>query len=147
MATAMLMDLSKCTGCRACQVACKAWNDLPGEMTLCLGCYDNPPDLSPVTWNRIEFYELERDTSQVAWLFRPVRYPYFPCNESRETDIMESAVIPGGGACDTAPPPPVNAPYAGFWRDEAFVSFTIAVSGKGGTGKTNLAGFLVRYLP
>lgn len=70
---AMLIDVSKCTACRACQVACKAWNDLPGEVTLCLGCYDNPPDLSPDTWNRISFKEVEREGSQVAWLFRSVR--------------------------------------------------------------------------
>ena len=70
---AMLIDVSKCTACRACQVACKAWNDLPGEVTLCLGCYDNPPDLSPDTWNRISFKEIEREGGQVAWLFHPVR--------------------------------------------------------------------------
>jgi formate dehydrogenase iron-sulfur subunit len=69
----MLVDVSKCMACRSCQVACKAWNDLPGEVTLCLGCYDNPPDLSPDTWNRIAFWEIEREGGQVAWLFRPVR--------------------------------------------------------------------------
>lgn len=73
MAKAMLIDVSKCIACRACQVACKAWNDLPGEVTVCLGCYDNPHDLSPETWNRIAFYEIERESGQVAWLFRPVR--------------------------------------------------------------------------
>jgi formate dehydrogenase iron-sulfur subunit len=73
MTKAMLIDVSKCTACRACQVACKAWNDLPGEVTVCLGCYDNPHDLSPDTWNRIAFYEVEREGGQVAWLFRPVR--------------------------------------------------------------------------
>jgi formate dehydrogenase iron-sulfur subunit len=73
MAKALLLDVSKCTACRACQVACKAWNDLPGEVTICLGCYDNPPDLSRDTWNRIAFYETERDNGQVAWLFRPIR--------------------------------------------------------------------------
>lgn len=73
MPNTMLMDVSKCTGCRACQVACKAWNDLPGEATTCQGCYDNPPDLSPTTWNRVAFYEVEREGGQVAWMFRPVR--------------------------------------------------------------------------
>jgi formate dehydrogenase iron-sulfur subunit len=73
MTKAMLIDVSKCMACRACQVACKAWNDLPGEITICLGCYDNPPDLSPDTWNRIAFWEVERESGQVAWLFRPVR--------------------------------------------------------------------------
>lgn len=91
MATAMLIDLSKCTGCRGCQVACKAWNDLPGEVTVCLGCYDNPPDLSPSTWNRIAFYELERDNGRVAWLFRPVR-----CLHCTEASCVE--VCPTGAA-------------------------------------------------
>jgi formate dehydrogenase iron-sulfur subunit len=87
----MLIDLSKCTGCRSCQVACKAWNDLPGEVTICLGCYDNPPDLSPSTWNRIAFYELERENGRVAWLFRPVR-----CMHCTEASCVE--VCPTGAA-------------------------------------------------
>ena len=91
MTTAVLMDLSKCTGCRGCQVACKAWNDLPGELTICLGCYENPPDLSPVTWNRIEFYEFERESGRVAWLFRPVR-----CLHCTEASCVE--VCPTGAA-------------------------------------------------
>jgi formate dehydrogenase iron-sulfur subunit len=91
VAKAMLIDLSKCTGCRACQVACKAWNDLPAEVTVCLGCYDNPPDLSPDTWNRIAFYEVERDGGKVDWLFRPVRCLH--C-----TDASCVSVCPTGAA-------------------------------------------------
>lgn len=72
MTKAMLIDISRCIGCRACQVACKAWNDLPGEVTVCLGCYDNPPDLSPETWNRIAFWEIE-ENGRLDWVFRPVR--------------------------------------------------------------------------
>jgi formate dehydrogenase iron-sulfur subunit len=91
MATAMLIDVSRCTACRSCQVACKAWNDLPGEVTVCLGCYDNPPDLSPDTWNRIAFYEVEREGGQVAWLFRPVR-----CLHCTEASCV--SVCPTGAA-------------------------------------------------
>ena len=90
MTKAMLLDISKCTACRACQVACKSWNDLPGELTVCLGCYDNPPDLSPDTWNRIAFYEVERQ-DQVLWLFRPVRCLH--C-----TDASCVSVCPTGAA-------------------------------------------------
>ena len=88
MTKAMLIDLTKCTGCRACQVACKQWNDLPAEQTVCWGCYDNPPDLSPTTWNRIAFYEWEED-GQPKWMFRPVRC--FHC-----TDAPCVAVCPTG---------------------------------------------------
>jgi len=30
---ATLVDTTKCIGCRACQVACKQWNDREGEQT------------------------------------------------------------------------------------------------------------------
>ncbi len=33
MSQAVLYDAVKCIGCRACQVACKQWNELPGEKT------------------------------------------------------------------------------------------------------------------
>ncbi|MBI5652846.1 MAG: 4Fe-4S dicluster domain-containing protein [Chloroflexi bacterium] len=56
---AMLIDETRCTGCRACQVACKQWNDLPGEQTRNRGTYTNPPALSAKTWSMIEFNEIE----------------------------------------------------------------------------------------
>lgn len=68
MSKAVLVDLVRCMGCRACQVACKAWNDNPGEVTLCLGCYDNPPDLSADTWSIMRFNELE-EGGRLHWVF------------------------------------------------------------------------------
>jgi formate dehydrogenase iron-sulfur subunit len=55
-------------GCRSCQVACKAWNDNPGELTQCLGCYDNPPDFSAKTWSLIQFDEVEF-FGKLNWVF------------------------------------------------------------------------------
>ena len=31
---ATLIDITRCIGCRACQVACKQWNDREGEQTV-----------------------------------------------------------------------------------------------------------------
>jgi formate dehydrogenase iron-sulfur subunit len=54
---AVLYDSSRCTGCRACQVACKQWHDLPAEPTVNWGSYENPADLSPMTFSRMRFIE------------------------------------------------------------------------------------------
>ncbi len=90
MTKAMLIDLTRCTGCRACQVACKQWNDLPGENTICFGYYDNPPDLSPSTWNRIACYEWEEE-GRPKWTFRSVRCFHCtnaPCVEACPTRAL-----------------------------------------------------------
>src|SRR6516162_3932599 len=58
---ATLVDTTKCIGCRACQVACKQWNDREGEQTeLQLGelGFQNPATLSAKTYTLIAFHEL-----------------------------------------------------------------------------------------
>jgi len=65
---AILFDTTKCMACRACQVACKQWNELEGEETTNRGTYENPPDLSPQTWVKINFIEVERQ-GKTSWLF------------------------------------------------------------------------------
>ena len=65
MPKARLIDVSKCMGCRGCQVACKAWNELPAVSTEQTGTYENPPELSGHTWIRVEFRERPGE-----WLFR-----------------------------------------------------------------------------
>ena len=52
-----LIDLSRCTACRGCQVACKQWNELPASKTHNFGSYQNPPDLQWNTWTLIRFQE------------------------------------------------------------------------------------------
>src|SRR5215469_637218 len=61
-----LVDTTKCIGCRACQVACKQWNDREGEQThLQLGGLDfqNPATLSSKTYTLITFHELPNDNA------------------------------------------------------------------------------------
>lgn len=61
MAKARLIDVSKCIGCRGCQVACKQWNDLEAITTEQSGTYENPPQLTASTWIKVEFRERPND--------------------------------------------------------------------------------------
>lgn len=65
---AILFDPTRCIGCRACQVACKQWNELEGEVTNNRGSYENPPALSPHTWIKLEWRETER-SGKIEWLY------------------------------------------------------------------------------
>jgi formate dehydrogenase iron-sulfur subunit len=55
-----LIDITKCIGCRACQVACKQWNDRGGEHTELEPSFgfQNPVTLSANTYTLITFHEL-----------------------------------------------------------------------------------------
>ncbi|NLC11503.1 MAG: 4Fe-4S dicluster domain-containing protein, partial [Firmicutes bacterium] len=48
--------------------ACKQWNQLPAENTTFNGTYENPPSLSPRTWMRVTFNEVEED-GRLNWYF------------------------------------------------------------------------------
>jgi formate dehydrogenase beta subunit len=65
-----LIDTTKCTACRGCQVACKQWNEMPGLRTRNRGSYQNPPDLQWNTWTLVRFQEHEDSKGVVKWLFR-----------------------------------------------------------------------------
>ena len=68
---AKLIDVSKCIGCKACQVACSEWNDLRDEIGTTTGVYDNPMDLTADTWTVMRFTEYENeDTGNLEWLIR-----------------------------------------------------------------------------
>jgi formate dehydrogenase iron-sulfur subunit len=57
-AVAKLIDISKCIGCKACQVACMQWNDLRDEIGTNVGVLDNPADLTPHSWTVMRFSEI-----------------------------------------------------------------------------------------
>jgi len=67
---AKLIDVSKCIGCKACQVACMEWNDLRDEVGSCTGHYDNPADLSDQSWTLMRFTEHETAGGDLEWLIR-----------------------------------------------------------------------------
>lgn len=51
-------DTSLCIGCKACEVACKQWNQLPAREPLWTGTsYDNTQQLDATTWRHVQFIE------------------------------------------------------------------------------------------
>jgi formate dehydrogenase iron-sulfur subunit len=51
-------DTSLCIGCKACEVACKQWNQLPAKDPAWTGSsYDNTGQLSAITWRHVQFIE------------------------------------------------------------------------------------------
>jgi formate dehydrogenase iron-sulfur subunit len=67
---AKLIDVSKCIGCKACQVACMEWNDLRDEVGTNVGAYQNPHDLSENSWTLMRFAEYENPKGDLEWLIR-----------------------------------------------------------------------------
>ena len=58
---AKLIDVSKCIGCKACEVACKEWNQVPEDGLLFTGdSYDNTGRLGADTWRHVAFIEQDR---------------------------------------------------------------------------------------
>jgi formate dehydrogenase iron-sulfur subunit len=54
-------DTTVCIGCKACEVACKEWNQLPasngGANTLSGNSYDNTRQLDGIHWRHVQFIE------------------------------------------------------------------------------------------
>ncbi len=69
MSKAMLIDTTKCIGCRACQVACKSWNDLEGKPAVFSETWSSPRYLSSNQYTRIIFREMSGPDGQLRWHF------------------------------------------------------------------------------
>lgn len=87
---AFMIDTTRCTACRSCQVACKQWNKLPAEATVNRGSYENPPDLTPQLFNQIHFIEQDQG-KDMRWLFLNRR-----CMHCAEAGCVK--VCPSAGA-------------------------------------------------
>lgn len=75
MAEAMgfFTDTTVCIGCKACEVACKEWNQLPatngGQNTLSGHSYDNTRRLDGIHWRHVKFVEqFPEDRQDGRWL-------------------------------------------------------------------------------
>jgi formate dehydrogenase iron-sulfur subunit len=86
---AKLIDISKCIGCKACQVACMEWNDLRDEITYNPGL-NNPIDLSDQSWTVMRFTEVQRGDGGLDWLIRKDG-----CMHCEEPGCLKACPAPG----------------------------------------------------
>ena len=94
MARKFFIDLTRCTACRGCQIACKQWHKLPAEETINWGSHQNPRDLSFITYKLVRFTEIVKD-GKVDWLFFPEQCRHCmepPCKGQADLDD-ERAVL------------------------------------------------------
>lgn len=86
------VDLSRCTACRGCQIACKQWKQLPAEQTKNTGSHQNPPDLSFVTLKVVRMKEVG-DASDFKWLFLPDQCRHCvdpPCKDAGDGVVKDA---------------------------------------------------------
>ena len=63
-------DSSVCIGCKACEVACKEWNELPSTGGELSGLsFDNTVALNATTWRHVQFIEQTDADGTFRWLF------------------------------------------------------------------------------
>ncbi len=68
-------DTTLCIGCKACEVACKQWNQLPDDgFNFTAMSYDNTAQLGASTWRHVAFIERPvalstQDAGAFSWLF------------------------------------------------------------------------------
>ncbi len=75
----VLVDLTKCIGCRGCQVACKEWNQRSVKKTQITSGFANPPDLNSECYTRVKF--LERNGQQDGPGFDFVKVQCMHCKD------------------------------------------------------------------
>jgi formate dehydrogenase iron-sulfur subunit len=74
MGNGFFTDTTLCIGCKACEVACKQWNQLPNDGYHFTGMsYDNTVHLGASTWRHVSFVERpvplsNQDAGDFSWL-------------------------------------------------------------------------------
>ena len=91
MTMSILIDTTVCTACRACQVACKQWHDLPAEETTNRGGFQNPENLSFSTYKLVRMNEKQID-GNLQWLFFPDQCRHCVDPPCLETAFDEQAI-------------------------------------------------------
>jgi formate dehydrogenase iron-sulfur subunit len=76
-------DSTLCIGCKACEVACKQWNQLPADGLEWTGqSYDNTRALSATTWRHVTFTEIAMPSADDGYELQATSYEYGPVARS-----------------------------------------------------------------
>ncbi len=92
--SAFLTDASLCIGCKACEVACKEWNEIPDDGFSWSGhSYDNTRALGASTWRHVLFLEQKQPMgSQLAGINEPFRWQFLSdvCKHCANAGCLEA---------------------------------------------------------
>lgn len=93
MDQAILVDTSLCIGCKACQIACKEWHNLPAtEFEKVPGTYQNPADRSVNTLMLMKFTEKHDPVSgEMEWLIHKDQCMH--CSEAPCVEVCPSEAL------------------------------------------------------
>ncbi len=77
-------DTSICIGCKACEIACKQWNELPAIDPVWSGTsYDNTKQLGATTWRHVQFIEQIERAQPAAEIAPAAAMPTLPLFEQQ----------------------------------------------------------------
>jgi len=92
--SAFLTDATICIGCKACEIACKEWNELPDDGFAWSGLsYDNTKALGASTWRHVLFLEQPKSMgSQLTTSEEPFRWQFLSdvCKHCANAGCLEA---------------------------------------------------------
>jgi formate dehydrogenase iron-sulfur subunit len=92
-------DTSVCIGCKACEVACKQWNELPGHEPSFGDGFDNTGALDQQNWRHVQFIDRVPDQTRTAGQGRAWLMMSDVCKHCKQASCME--VCPTGAIIRT----------------------------------------------
>ncbi|MFI6504721.1 4Fe-4S dicluster domain-containing protein [Nonomuraea typhae] len=92
-------DTSVCIGCKACEVACRTWNQLDGDAPSFLDGFDNTGRLGAETWRHVQFHDNVPDEAATQGQGKVWLMMSDVCKHCRQASCME--VCPTGAIIRT----------------------------------------------